>query len=281
MPYIIAHSSFALRVGEPLGCCPDPEARAQFALGSLGPDVYFFDRLPPTPFIPNKKRHGNKLHGADCGELCRAFLQHADDSVRPYFYGFLTHIALDSTLHPYICSRYSGHDHTRFEGDIDAILYARYKNAYDFAHLFQRPAALDRIDTLLNDVSRDTVGAIESGAYARSAKKFFRLFPVLFAPGGKRMKVVSGIERVIHRQGLLSAMLLAAPRSYFPDPMNDSRTPWRSETFPDTVRTDTVDELFADAEAFAKKLIEAAQRGDEDTLVSLAAHRTMSKGILP
>ena len=281
MPYIIAHASFALRVGEPLGVCPDAQARAQYVLGSLGPDIYFFDRLPPTPFIPNKKRHGNKLHGADCGALCRALMQHADESVRPYLYGFLTHIALDSTLHPYICARYSGTDHTRFEGDIDAIQYARYRDAYDFRHLFQKPAALNRIDTLLSDVSGDTVGAIESGAYARSARKFFRMYPILFAPGGRRFGAVAAVERAIHKEGLLSAMLLAAPRSYFPDPMNETRTPWRSETFPGIERTETVDELFAAAEVYAHKLILAAQCGDVDALVRLTEHRTMSKGVLP
>lgn len=281
MPYMIAHSSFAFSVGEPLGCCPDAESRAQFALGSLGPDPYFFDRIPPTPFIPHQKRHGNRLHNAPCDALCRALLRNADDSVMPYVYGFLTHIALDSTMHPYICSRYSGNDHTRFEGDIDAVLYARYRDRYDFRHMFSCPKRIDRIDRLVTDVSTEVLGAGPSGAFKRSTKKLLRLYPVLLDQSGRLFRLSAGVERLLHKEHALSGMLLTTPREYFPDCMNESHVPWFAPAFLDVERRESVDELFDEARALATQMLQAAQRRDVEALCALVAHRTMDAGPTP
>lgn len=278
---MIAHTSFAFSLGEPLGCCPDGEARALFALGCLGPDVYFFDQFPPTPFLPNQKPHGNRLHGVPCDALCRALMQLSDDALRPYVYGFLTHIALDSTLHPYICARYpSGLDHTRFEGDIDAVLYERYKDRFDFRHIFPMPKQIDRLDALMTDVSRKVVDAGIYGAYRRSARKLLRLYPLLFDPDAKRFRFFAALEKPLHKTGAISGLLVGPPHAYFSDCMNTQRTPWRAPAKPDVERTETVDELFAEAKAFAEQLIRAAQANDVETLCALTADRTLEAGPL-
>ncbi len=280
MPYILSHLSFALPLGEALGCCTS-SSRDLFALGALGPDIYFFDRLPPTPFRPNQKRHGNRLHDTDCAVLARAFLEQADESLLPYVYGFLTHIALDSTVHPYICALYSGPDHTRFEGDIDAIFYERFRDRIPFASVLNTPKELDALDALITSVSNATVSAGVPGAYARSLRKMLRLFPVLYDPRGKRFHAVAKAERLIGKDGVLSAFMLAAPRHYFEDCMNDAHRVWHAETFPDVPRTESIDELFAEADALARKLLRAAMDRDLETVCSLCAHRTMGAGPLP
>ena len=281
MPYIISHTSFALSLGETLPCFSDGESRALFLLGSLGPDVYFFDRIPPTPFIPNQKKHGNRLHDAPCDALARAFLAHSDAALLPYVYGFLTHIALDSTLHPYICALHSGLDHTRFEGDIDAIVYERYRSRYDFRHLFSRPKQLDALDKLVTDVSQSTVQAGKRGAYARSVRKMLRIYPVLLDPKGRRFRFVAAFERLVRKKGAVTGFLLAAPRSYFPGCMNEAHAPWYAKPFPKTERTESVDELFLEARALAEKLITAAQNGDAEAVSALLTRRTMSDGPIP
>ena len=281
MPYILSHASVAYRLGKRLGCCKTEQDRALYMLGSLGPDIYFFDRLPPTPFHPNQKKHGNALHGVPCDALVRAFFARADESLLPYVYGFLTHIALDSTLHPYICSRYNGPDHTRFEGDIDAIFYARCKDEVPFGELFRLPANVDALDSLVTDVSMDTVHAGVKGAFRRSIKKMLRLFPVLYDPLGKRFRFVAPLEKALHKEGAVTGFLLAYPRSYFPDPMNTQHTPWYAKTFPTVCRTESVDELFAEAEAFGERLLRAAMQGDFETTAALCEKRTLSDGPLP
>ena len=281
MPYILSHITFALPLGESLGCFSDAESRQLFLLGCLGPDVYFFDRLPPTPFRPNQKKHGNRLHHLPCDALATALLTRSDGALRPYVYGFLTHIALDSTLHPYVCSRYHGLDHSRFEGDIDAALYARIRDDAVYRRLFFRPAKLDALDALLTDVSLALVGVGCPGAYRRSVRKLLRLYPLLFDPDGKRFRRISRIERLFRKEGAVSGFLLAAPRSYFDDCMNERRAVWYAKPFPDVPRTETVDELFESARALAGSLIRAAQRNDADTVTSLLGRRTMEEGPLP
>ena len=279
---MIAHSSFAFSVGEPLGCCPDEQARALFSLGCLGPDVYFFDRLPPTPFIPHQKQHGNRLHGVSCDVLCRAMLERADDALMPYVYGFLTHIALDSTMHPYICARYPhGLDHTRFEGDIDAALYPRYCGRFDFRHMFRRPKEIDRLDVFVTAVSRDVLGEGKAGAYKRGTGKLLRLYPLMFDPKGGKYRFLQTFERLLGKEGAVSGLLVAPPHAAFVDCMNVSRTPWRAPLFPEAERTETVDELIAAAAELASLLIRAAMERDVETLCRLCAGRTMSDGVLP
>ena len=113
MPNICTHLIFGARVAEAVGKPLDSLGEA-YLLGCLGPDYYFYDRLPPTPFIPHQKKHGNALHGLDCDTLFSALCAHSDASLRPYLYGFLTHIALDSTVHPYIESAHHGLRHACF-----------------------------------------------------------------------------------------------------------------------------------------------------------------------
>ena len=71
MPYICAHLSFGAQVAEAIGEKPDSLGEP-YVLGCFGPDVYFFDRLPPTPFVPHQKKLGNALHELDCAALFSA-----------------------------------------------------------------------------------------------------------------------------------------------------------------------------------------------------------------
>ena len=58
MPNICTHLIFGARVAEATQK-PFASSDGMYALGCLGPDWYFYDRLPPTPFVPHKKKHGN------------------------------------------------------------------------------------------------------------------------------------------------------------------------------------------------------------------------------
>ena len=276
MPYICTHLSFGQRVAEALG--QSLEALGEpYALGCFGPDVYFFDRLPPTPFVPHQKKHGNALHALDCRVLFDALRAVSDDSTHAYLCGFLTHIALDSTLHPYIEAKHRGIDHTRFEGVIDSIVYAETKNAIPYREILTRRANVDRVDALLSDASGSLLDASVSGAYRRSVKKFRRLIPFLFDPKGGRFRAIRRVERLFKKEGLLSAFLLASERE---DCMNLSRREWASPWEPDRVRTESVPMLFDDAEALAVSLIRAFEANDSETLNRLLSGRTMQKGAL-
>ena len=53
MPNICTHIAFGVRVAEAVQK-PLASLGEYYRLGCLGPDWYFYDRLPPTPFIPHQ-----------------------------------------------------------------------------------------------------------------------------------------------------------------------------------------------------------------------------------
>ena len=279
MPYLCTHLAFANRVANAIGQ-PLESLGESYVLGCFGPDVYFYDRLPPTPFVPHQKKHGNRLHALDCAVLFDALSDASDDSLRAYLKGFLTHIALDSTLHPYIESKHRGIDHTRFEGVIDAIVYADTKDRIPYREILLRRPDADAIDALLAKASETLLNASVKGAYRRSARKFRRLVPFLFDPKGRRFRAILRAERLFKKEGLLSAFLLAAERGDPEDCMNLSRKEWTSPWEPDRIRTESVPMLFDDAEALAVSLIRAFDANDREALLKLLSGRTMQKGVL-
>ena len=279
MPYVCTHLSFGNEVAEAIGETLDSLGE-EYVLGCFGPDVYFYDRLPPTPFVPHRKKHGNALHQIDCAALFAALVRASDDATHTYLLGFLTHIALDSTLHPYVEAKHRGIDHTRFEGVIDSIVYAETKDAIPYREILFRRPDTRRIDRLLSEASEALTGESVAGAYRRSAKKFRRLVPFLFDPRGKRYRAVNRIERLFKKDGLLSAFLLAAPRADTEDCMNLSRAEWVSPFEPDRVRDESVPMLFDEAKTLAVSLIRAFTDGESETLRALLKNRTMQKGAL-
>ncbi len=279
MPYLCTHLAFGVSVAEALGRSAAHLDDA-YVLGCFGPDIYFFDRLPPTPFVPHRKKHGNALHRQDCAVLFDALCDAAAPEDAPYLLGFLTHIALDSTLHPYVEAHHTGVDHTRFEGVIDSIVYADTCGKIDYrAILLRRPDA-SRIDALLARVS-DRLGLVEvRGAYKRSLRKFRRLIPFLFDPAGKRYRFLARTERILHKNGLLSAFLLAAPREDREDAMNLKKRTWVQPFLPGGTSRASVPELIEQAKDFALRLIRAYESHDRETLRRLLKDRTMQKGRL-
>ena len=279
MPNICTHIAFGVRVAEavqkPLASLGEP-----FYLGCLGPDWYFYDRLPPTPFIPHRKKHGNVLHGLDCSVLFFALADAADESMRPFLYGFLTHIALDSTLHPYVDANHRGSAHSRFEGVIDSIVFKRTGDEIPYREIFRKRTDTKAIDALLARVSETLCGAHVSGAYVRGLRKFRRLVPFLYDPSRRRYRFFRALERPFGKPGLISDFLIGPDHDDPDGCMNLSRKSWVSPWEPDRIRDESVPMLFDDAKALAVTLIRAFDANDRDTLCALLKNRTMQKGAL-
>ena len=281
MPNTLFHASFAYMLGKELSCFSDDRTLNLFLLGSYGPDIFFYDRLPPTPFIPNQKHHGNLLHAAPSDKIACSILKHADPSLLPFVYGFLTHIALDSTLHPYVCARTVGMDHTRFEGDLDSVIYDRYHNLIPFEKAICVPAEIEKIDLLITDISLEVVNTGSRGAYKRSLNELVRLYKFMYDPNEKRLRSISAIERLFGKECSLSGFLTGPGHHFFNDCMNESHSVWIPKFFPGEEHTDSVDEMTEKANVLAKKLILAAKAYDFDLIKVLCSNRNMQDGPLP
>ncbi len=277
MPYLCTHLSFGYSLAQSLDGFVEPTDGA-YLLGCLGPDIFFFDRLPPTPFVPHRKKHGNALHALPCDVLFDALLAEATPQDTPYLLGFLTHIALDSTLHPYIEAHHRGTDHTRFEGVIDSIVYQDTAASVPYESLLLRRFDASAIDALHARLARRLNLVEVEGAYRRSLRKFHRAAPLLFDPKGTRFRFLTRLERLLHREGLLSAFLLAAPREDREDAMNLGKHTWHSPFLPDASSDRSVPELFDEAKRYATALFDAYRSGDRAALMDLLKNRTMQKG---
>ena len=277
MPYLCTHLAFGARIASDLGASIESLGDA-YVLGCFGPDVFFFDRLPPTPLIPHQKKHGNALHAADAAVLFGALKSNAAPELRPYLKGFLTHIALDATLHPYIEARHSGLDHTRFEGVIDSLIYAETADKIPYRDLLNKHVDAEPVDELLAAVSETLYAKDIRGAYRRSLRKFRKLMPFLFDPGGKRYRAIARMERIVRKDGSLSAFLLAAPRTDREDCMNLSRADWSAPWAADRIRSDSVPMLMEEARVYALALIRAFDEDDSTELDRLLNGCTMQKG---
>lgn len=277
MPSICVHLIFGARVAEAVGK-PLASLGETYLLGCLGPDYYFYDRLPPTPFIPHQKKHGNVLHGLDCGALFSALAKRADASLRPYLYGFLTHIALDSTVHPYVDAGHPKSAHARFEGVIDSIAYTETRDAFPFRELlFIRPDT-DRIDALWADISKELCGAEVAGAYTRGFRKFRRLLPLMYDPHARRYRFLRFFERPLKKPGAASDFLIGPDHEDSDGCMNLSRRSWASPWEPDRVRDESVPMLLEAAKTLAVSLITAFDQDDREKLHRLLHGRSMQKG---
>lgn len=277
MPNICTHLIFGARVAEavqkPLESLGD-----LYWLGCLGPDYYFYDRLPPTPFIPHQKRHGNALHTLDCDALFSALKDAADDSLRPYLYGFLTHIALDSTVHPYVDAGHSGSAHSRFEGVIDSIVYAETRDAFPYDEIFRRRIDVSAVDALWAEVSDRLCGASVAGAFRRGFRKYRRLIPLMHDPKNRRYRFVRRLERPFKKIGAVSDLLIGPNHEDPDDCMNRMRSSWASPYEPDRVRDESVPMLLDEAEALAVSLISAFDANDAEALSNELRGRSMKKG---
>ena len=279
MPNVCTHLHFGARVAEAVGK-PLDSLGENYLLGCLGPDFYFYDRLPPTPFIPHQKKHGNTLHKLDCGTLFFALRERADDATRPYLYGFLTHIALDSTVHPYVDAAHAGSAHARFEGVIDSIVFAETRHAFPYRSILRMRTDVSQIDALLSDVSKSLCNKTVGGAYRRGVRKFRWLMPFLYDPENRRYRFLRFFERLFKKPGFISDFLIGPDHEDHEDCMNLSRRSWTSPWEPERVRSESVPMLLDEAKALAVALITAFDADDTETLHRLLDGRTMQKGAI-
>jgi len=255
------------------------EARALFLAGCLGPDVFFYDRLPPPLWRKHtKKTVGNAFHNMDAALWWKHCLQFTNDALlRPYLAGLLCHFALDAAVHPYICSVAQGAEHTRLEARIDSLLFAEADGELYPARALGLPA-LRAIYTFWQGLS-PALPAV-GNAYIRSYRNFRFFSRISFDAAGRKLRFLLGLERLFGRTGLLSGFLVS-PRAVFEgDILNLQRADWAAPWTPEAVRNETYIELYDNACAEAAALVRWLYNGEYDAIAERLSGRSMQKGTL-
>jgi len=154
MPSHVAHLIFAEQVRESLPSQIQPKLTAEayhyFVLGAQGPDLFYHNRRRK----PSGLEYGARLHrfgyGSAAGAMLRYLLEHSTPNLNleAYLFGFVTHVFLDRSVHPYINYFAGWFDprrdetlqwrgaHAYLERLIDVAMLRRFRNcgfeAYDF-----------------------------------------------------------------------------------------------------------------------------------------------------
>lgn len=79
---------------------------ASFALGCQGPDIFSHNRRTKPLALAYARLLHRREYGTFCGKLA-PFVSGKDRIVLSWFLGFLTHAAVDRTVHPYVICRSS------------------------------------------------------------------------------------------------------------------------------------------------------------------------------
>lgn len=223
-----------------------------FLLGTMGPDPYFGDALPPPVGSRARTDLADRLHAEDGGRLfsCLFALSRGDDALFSYALGFLCHFLLDNRTHPYISTRYPGKLHTPAEIAIDAELCA---NAID-ARFLSSPTAvyltndLAALDALHAQLFWKLFALRTEGLYSRSLKKWLRINDLSFDPRGKKRALLRPFPAA-------TQFLLTPGQPSIGDSLNLSHAPWGVPDAAGKPRTESFQELLEAATNEAAALI--------------------------
>lgn len=244
-------------------------------LGAQGPDPLFMLGIFPLRPSSRPSKLGNLLHqhrtGAFLRTLCRLAKENGGDVERAYALGFLTHYALDSTVHPYVYSqsytaegKYSSVLHTSLEKNWDSLYYQREGHKGTpvlMAGVTETRAQWPRIAALWQAAIAEvfpeqnvTVEMIE-----KALSDADRANGLTHSPRGVKYRVVGVLERIIGKPGLGTSQM-APLHPDQSDITNEAGRPWRNPAEPEEERTETVQELLDTAARRAAELLSAARQ---------------------
>lgn len=242
-------------------------------LGAQGPDPLFTLGIFPLRLSSKPSPLGNLLHsyrtGAFLTALCRRAKAAGPVEVS-YAMGFLTHYALDSTVHPYVYAhsnrpdgRYSSTLHMALEKSWDSLYYRREGHAkgtpVSMPGAAETRAQWSEIATLWagaimevfpeQDVTDETI--LQALAYTERVNR------LVHSPRGVKYRAVWLLERLIGKPGLATSQMTPV-RPAKGDITNEAGALWHSPFEPEKDRNEGLDTLYEAATQRATRLLSAA-----------------------
>ncbi len=254
-----------------------PEA---FRWGFQGPDILFFRSLwkdgGPYHYA------ANRMHSEFTDQMFAAMTEHIrrqetekKEVMLAYFYGFLCHYALDSSIHPYVYALQkkgeqrnpdasAGTIHCQIETDIDMALYSRWEgreitdfHPYDGHHLptGQQWIIGDLYETVMLEVYGEVVPAEE---VAHSFADTLLVEDILYRQGKKLQKAAFAMGLIKPKWSDFASHAKISLPSW--DALNLKKRGWRNPDEPEILRKDSVLEIIQQAENKALELMDAYSR---------------------
>ena len=271
---------------------------AAYRWGLQGPDPLFFHKVYAGSPL---HKTGNRLHSEKTDELFTIFAEAvhrltgaAHEIAEAYFYGFLCHYALDSSIHPYVyCRQYeciqampkenASAIHCRIETDIDTALYAHFKGGSVTEFDPTQAYALTDEETavlavLLHHIIRRAFGQDVPTAELRPCFAEMLACQKLFYSGSRPLSgTARRAELLLARGPLLSSHLKGKEPQW--DCLNEARKPWCNLWKPEEERIDTVIELFEAAKLRAASLaVNYAAQFDSGWMLNISYYEPFDYG---
>lgn len=259
----------ASRGGEPTLACPD------FYLGCAGPDPYFYDVYPPTPFIRSRVDLGRKLHHIPGRELFDGVLSAMKPENVPFAAGLLCHFCLDAAVHPYVYARQEEIGHTQMEVVLDMQVHKAHKEELGELYELQEGANLAAIDGYMSRLVEALTGEKTEGVYRRSARKFRRLHLLSRDPRGTKRRLARRLEGPLGLKKSLSGYMYTHGIADERDFLNKNHASWAPFGKGAMNRRDSFLDLFNQGLDLCREALPLLLKGDGKGLCTLTGERMM------
>lgn len=217
MPAIITHYLFSEMVVPPL--IQDIPRAKIYIWGSQGPDFLYFS-VPIHLRWRRLSRIGGDMHNQDIEEnlsfmadYCRKATGEEKEILLSYFYGFLSHYILDSTMHPYVygLQRYfktilpkasDNYLHRQIETNLDVLFLKHFRNMtiQDFSVIshFERTPELNAVCEMYRALFRSRYGfnfPLRTISHAFLSLKL--IYSFFYSPRGFKRRAVTFAKRLM------------------------------------------------------------------------------------
>lgn len=246
--------------------------RQMYCLGSQGPDIFFFHRASVLP--GSLAKVGNQMHDEWAWPVIQYMKNHCTSpALQSYFYGYLTHYALDSSCHP-IINAYSqkiskekgvseSEIHFAIEGEIDAWTLAEQHRSIESYGVYKDLSVSDSeakaLGSMYHNLFEEVMNlSISEKKIAEAAKDISRYTKIL-KPGEKKFRNVDKIENLVKMPKLITGMMLSNKENAHPCVLNDGKETW---IYDGREETRGYVELRKEAEVLALKLFDGPNEAD-------------------
>jgi len=247
-----------------------------FNLGTQGPDIFFY--YISGSLSKRIRGVGSQMHDADLGlffmHLADIVKETADSDKRQiifaYTAGFLVHYAVDVSTHPYVYAKTANptaikeaSHHRHFETSVDVLMlsriYSKRPNDYKQWQLIlpekvhKEIAAAAASEAIRQVYSRD----INPRDIYRAMGEMAQFTRYLQSKTGRRKRWVGGVEQLVLRAKVISALTHMQEVTDGMDYLNEKNAPWSPPWSPDITYTESFAELFESAVKYAAQMIQA------------------------
>jgi hypothetical protein len=244
-----------------------------FNLGAQGPDFLFYHRIYPWTAKSKLKKFGEKIHSESINEffisgfkiIKETKSEYVKSLLSSYFYGFLTHYAIDTKTHPFIfyySGHEGGHNHKYFECLLDTCMAKETKNAFSPTHKKIKLSLLDRShiarfvhENIFNVFDQDTpIKAIE-----QSMSDMVKVLSMLRDPLHVKKPLIKSIDKVSKSDGKLKTAIFPRVIDSSIDYFNSKHEEWYHPCPPHKSSTASFVDLVEEGELFGIELIKNAE----------------------